>query len=268
MIRVILGVSADFSKKPNNPVLRRMVSGKELSNHLEIKLNKVDEKLYTILFPVEEFKLVQPVTLFRYAAKVIEGYFKGKKVNFSILVIYANQNDTQLCTHLLELDDLFYAFDLPNIEYETSNSLVEFLGEDYPIEHGDLEEEEETENFVSTLSKAAKKKGKKKKKKKDKKERYSKLMDEGKKNIKAHNILVSPKDNKDFKHDAKVVKGFLKEFIPQKSKWAKRYRNELLQRWMSVFVITPKMAKKIKKASKVKVVKRSGRDELFYDATK
>ena len=65
--------------------------------------------------------------------------------------------------------------------------------------------------------------------------------------IKKHNLLVT-KSNSDIKDDIKILKSFLKDFIPGNSKWKKRFRDELLQRWMATYVISKKNMKKFMKS--------------------
>lgn len=263
MADIVLLLAKDFNFRKNE-IFTRLIQKKELSSASMMKVNKVHgltSDTYSILYTLEEFKKLQPMTIFRHIMKVIEGSFADEEITFSFLALNLGETDSDTDDRIFALDEFFSSFELPNVEYETSSTLIEHLGEKYYYT------EDENENIVTKLSKADKKKKKKKKKKQLSK--FSKLVDDGKKSIKAHNIIVSNK-GKDFRHDVKILKNFLKDFIPQKTKWAKRYRNELLSRWMGVFVITPKMAKKIKKANKSVSFtrKRPNCDELFYDATK
>ena len=65
--------------------------------------------------------------------------------------------------------------------------------------------------------------------------------------IRKHNLLVT-KSNSDIKDDIKILKSFLKDFIPGNSKWKKRFRDELLQRWIATYVISKKNMKKFMKS--------------------
>jgi len=64
--------------------------------------------------------------------------------------------------------------------------------------------------------------------------------------IKKHNLLIT-KSNSDIKDDIKIIKSFLKDFIPGSSQWKKKFRDELLQRWVTSFVISKKNLKKFSK---------------------
>jgi len=81
---------------------------------------------------------------------------------------------------------------------------------------------------------------------------YSRIMrtsKDTKRNVKRHGIIIS--SNKDArKRDVKILSGFLKDFIPGKSRWIKTYREEILERWMDMYVITKKIAKRMSKEHK------------------
>jgi len=99
-------------------------------------------------------------------------------------------------------------------------------------------------------------KNKKRKKRKslrsDKKKHYSsskliKIKD-AKKSYNRHGVIVSSKKSI-IERDENVIKDFLKDFIPGNG-WKKDLRKDLLERWMSVFVITKKQLKRIEKREK------------------
>jgi len=64
--------------------------------------------------------------------------------------------------------------------------------------------------------------------------------------VKKHNMLVT-KSNSDIKDDIKIIKSFLKDFIPGNARWKKQFRNEILTRWLASYVITKKNMKKFAK---------------------
>jgi len=65
-----------------------------------------------------------------------------------------------------------------------------------------------------------------------------------KRDVKRHNIVITTKKN--FDRDEKIVREFLRDFIPGKAGWVKDYRKEVLDRWMRAFVIKEKVAKRRK----------------------
>lgn len=76
-----------------------------------------------------------------------------------------------------------------------------------------------------------------------------------KENIKNHGILIANKDHID--RDRKIVKKFLKEFIPGDSNYAQAYRKRILNRWMSVYAISKKQANEIEREFRKKGRKKS-----------
>ena len=63
-----------------------------------------------------------------------------------------------------------------------------------------------------------------------------------KRDIKRHNIIITSKKN--HRNDTKIVRNFLRDFMPGKSTWIEDYRTEILNRWMNAFAITEKEAKR------------------------
>ena len=98
------------------------------------------------------------------------------------------------------------------------------------------------------------KKTSKKKSKGDKRKEYpeSKVMrtvKSPKKAYKRHGVLVC-KDKGAIKKDEKTVKDFIKDFIPGSADWKKKFRRDLLDRWMKDYVISTKGLKKAEKKYK------------------
>ena len=77
-------------------------------------------------------------------------------------------------------------------------------------------------------------------------------MKSPKQTIKKHNLLIS-KSNSDIKKDIRIIKDFLKDFIPGNARWKKKFRNEILQRWIASYVISKKNMKKFAKIYKNKL---------------
>ena len=77
-------------------------------------------------------------------------------------------------------------------------------------------------------------------------------MKSPKQTIKKHNLLIS-KSNSDIKKDIHIIKDFLKDFIPGSARWKKKFRNEILQRWIASYVISKKNMKKFAKMYKNKL---------------
>lgn len=62
-------------------------------------------------------------------------------------------------------------------------------------------------------------------------------------NIKNHGILIS--SNNSIESDKRIIKAFLKKFIPGDSKYIKDYRKKVLNRWISMYALSKNQAKEI-----------------------
>lgn len=96
------------------------------------------------------------------------------------------------------------------------------------------------------------KKKKKRKKRKNRKDvnygisKVIKAANSPKKAYRRHGVLVcSEKDA--IRKDEKIIKAFLKDFIPGHQEWKKEFRKELSKRWIQVYVITKKQLKRLEK---------------------
>lgn len=103
-------------------------------------------------------------------------------------------------------------------------------------------------------------KGSKKKKKSSKKISYGasralRATNNPKKAYKRHGVLVCAKKDA-IKRDEKIIKEFLKDFIPGSAEWKKEFRKELLKRWMGVYVISKKKLKHLEKNYRNKAVQK------------
>lgn len=110
-------------------------------------------------------------------------------------------------------------------------------------------------NVISPLSDITSNfKDKKKKKKKSTRlqntSRSIKASKHPKRDFNRHGVIISKKDA--IERDRKTIKGFLKDFIPGDEKWKKEFRNDLLDRWMDMYVITSKKLKKLEKKANEK----------------
>lgn len=61
-----------------------------------------------------------------------------------------------------------------------------------------------------------------------------------------HGIIIAA-DKGDINADIKIMKAFLKDFIPGNQEWKKKLRNDLLKRWISSYCVTKKEIKKLEK---------------------
>lgn len=70
----------------------------------------------------------------------------------------------------------------------------------------------------------------------------------GKRDFHRHGVIVSSKN--DIAKDRKILKKFLKDFIPGNSSWKKEFRNDVLKRWMSMYAISKKDLKYMQQRTK------------------
>lgn len=82
-----------------------------------------------------------------------------------------------------------------------------------------------------------------------------------KKQIKRHGVIISS-DKNARKRDEKVIRAFLKDFLPGKERWIKKYREEVLMRWMATYTISKKQAKRLARAHKEKLKSKSGKKKI------
>lgn len=69
-----------------------------------------------------------------------------------------------------------------------------------------------------------------------------------------HGVIVCTEKDA-IKKDEKVIKEFLKDFIPGDAEWKKDFRKDLLKRWMNLYVITKKQLKYFEKNMHKQVVR-------------
>ena len=87
--------------------------------------------------------------------------------------------------------------------------------------------------------------------------------------IDRHGVVISSKSN--LKKDERIIKEFLKEFIPGSQGWKKEFRAELAKRWINVYSISKKKLKSLEKEyrnNKNKKVKRTNMSNAFGLAQK
>ena len=76
--------------------------------------------------------------------------------------------------------------------------------------------------------------------------RVLKSLKNPKKDYKRHGIIVA-NDKSALKKDEKILREFLKDFIPGKAGWIKDYREDVLERFMRMYAVSKKTLKKLEK---------------------
>lgn len=64
--------------------------------------------------------------------------------------------------------------------------------------------------------------------------------------IRRHGVLVAS-SKKDMERDEKIIKDFLKDFIPGNARWKRDFRHDILKRWMKMYAVSKKQLKGLEK---------------------
>lgn len=243
-----------------NTALRRAVLGKAVSNKEFLKLHKCDDETYSIIYEPEEFKAIETSTIYNMLKKIYRNYFSGGSLLLNIVCL----DGLDCIEEVKKLHELLENNPIENITYAKTR----FIGDLYDVDKFDFED---FGKYIKRIKKPKKIKSKDDFSisfpKKSKKVSASKLVLKGKKSIKRHNIIVGSYKNA-MRHDVEVIKDFLKEFIPYKDSWARKYRKEILRRWISSFIISNKTARKLQKRQKEKIQVVRKTPDPFYDVNR
>ncbi len=270
--RLTIVVAETFQVNFTNPVVRDLIVGRQQSSTQELRVNNTSSG-YSVIFKCEDFIRLDTQVLGDHLIKIFKTYFPNTPVHVEILYpIITENNIFKKCSmSVLQLDDFLSDIDIPNINYCESQSVKKlwelYNNEDEDKDDDDYDDEDEDDDDYDdededdddkydygidddneeddlshiNISEYYKKQSK------DKIASTSRLIRGAKKTVKRHNIIVSSDKNAKRK-DEKVIKSFLKDFIPGRSNWIRTYRDIVLDRWMDAFAISEKTAKRIKKA--------------------
>jgi hypothetical protein len=224
----------------------RQYSGQAISNREEFKVNGANAGgRYTIIYPIseimeldaEEFAIAyinfikSKMSIYN-EAELFMHYIEDPDYDFQF-----DEIDELMARKLLFIETVIYNLTEKNIMYTVSSSMS-LLSREYEEDCDDEDNycEEDYEEVTPTHNIVKPKKV----------NRRSKVFIHSsnlKKNIKNHGIIITS-GKKDIKKDKEILRDFLKEFIPGKSAWVKEYRSIILERWLRVYAITKKDAKK------------------------
>lgn len=255
--------------------------GTIFSSEDEIKVNNVDNG-YSILYDDETLRGLSPLKLFTNIASIIKNNIPNTDANFTITYLYNGDDDVSvqnmdinIASMLLSIDDSLNENRtkfLPLIYYR-SNSIIDIanniksLGITSSIEKNreyntSLKKEDTSLNDIySFINKyiddcneyiddcdndGYEKKKKKKKKKIYNSSRILKAANSPKRAYYRHGVLVF-NNKKAAKKDEEIIKDFLKDFIPGNSEWKKKFRKDLLKRWIKAYAISKGNLKKLEK---------------------
>ena len=239
----------DRSGKPLFPVDEY---GRTFSTVDEFKPELVNGD-YFILYRISDFGKMSMENFVKSMAEVFEQNL-GKDTLINVWIdAYGNLTDERFFDQIVNLNKAFDKIDPSNMMVANSIYGDPDDEEDEDSDEDDLTEDEKDfmQFYNSFFPSADKSRSKEKKGSKSKDYSRSRVVansKHAKRDIKRHNIIIASK--KDFKRDADIIEDFLKDFIPGKSDWVKRYRHKILIRWLNAFAIKEKKVKEIQREMK------------------
>lgn len=251
-----------------------ILQGVSISSLDEILVNRVGNNEYLVVYTDDVFKRLDVKAFAENLINTFRINMPGVQITLTIdykLWKYPETFDEECAITLLRLDS--YLEDYPDeelVNYIFSRSVDEIF-EAYNEEDGtfnfdpneddehdewdDSDDDDEIDINPKVLEELAQyldldddscaKKGKGKKKFYGS-SRVLKSIKNPKKYYKRHGIIVAT-DKSALKKDEKIIRDFLKDFIPGKAGWIKDYREEVLERFMRMYAISKKSLKKLEK---------------------
>lgn len=257
--------------------------GSNLSTVSTVNVSKVPNG-YSIVYMDSVFEKLNPLSTIDYIIKLFMSKLPGKQILVSLEYHFCLKDGAEIFNGyagevLIDMDDILIEIgnNTSAVVYERSDTVDDTI--DYLDSESDDEDEDEDDgdddnfnpmdfdpNDIGGLINLIANEGsrsKKKKKKKSKDYGESEVLHETKNAKRCYNrhgvMVCSDKDA--LKHDQKMIKEFLKDFIPGNAGWKKDFRRDLQKRWMQMYVISKKQLKHLqKKHVKSKGKKRRGID--------
>lgn len=247
--------------------------GKIFSTLKSIKVNNVNGK-YSILYKDNVFEKLNQKAFSANLLKVFFNNLTNRNILFTIEYHCDGQFSNLNCiAQVLVFNEIMSklkttAYQNNNyVSYVMSDSLRElcqYVCDNFEYDDDDDEEDEDSEEGEEVLSTLQQILGgiendddddeeddynKKKHKKSKKHYQTSKVIRTAKNPKKSYNrhgvITVDKKSS--IKTDEKIIKSFLKDFIPGDAGWKKDLRQDLLKRWMDSYAITRKKLKEMER---------------------
>jgi len=277
-IHVVPNGVALMSLKDTNPE----DLGGYLSTATTVRVTKVRDG-YSVVYPDNVFVTLDSLRTVNYIVKLFTSRLPGKVICIGLEYHFELKNGRDLFNEdvgelLSDMDDLLIEVgnNMSVVDYERTDSMEDVLDilmdgddedgeEDEDPDYDDDDEDFDPEDIGGLLNMIVRDGSRSNRKKKKYKADYgeSEVLHETKNAKRCYNrhgvMVCSDKDA--LKHDQKVIKEFLKDFVPGTAEWKKDFRRDLMKRWMQMYVISKKQLKHLqKKHQKSKGKKRGGID--------
>lgn len=262
--------------------------GRVLSNSNEIKVNKVTDG-YSIVYASDTFKRIDVCRLSRNIKQLFRTNLPGAIIDIGIYYHYELDNDDEVVfdedvanwiftlehcivndlvdrtfvyhrtESLSETQDYYDEMNDPDDEFESMFGL-----NDFDVDDDDDEDSDDPFAFMKRSSDR-----KKSKSKSYGRSRVLKNAKNPKRAYRRHGVLIA-RDKDDLRRDEKIIKAFLKEFIPGNSGWKKDLRSDILDRWIRMYALSKKNINKLEKEYRrsVNVEKNKANADMALDFTR
>ena len=239
----------DVHDRSGNAMFPVTEYGRTFSTATELKPELVDGD-YSILYRISVFDDIDMLDFIRSMSAMFDENL-GSNVTIGVSVdTYGPVTDQRFLDSVIRFKRAFEEIDPDNM------MIIHFIYDDPEDDDSDDEDDEDIDDddeedgdeidIMKFFNSPFDIDDRPKKKKSSSRKSYSRSRvmvnsKHAKRDIKRHNIVIASK--KDFKRDADIIGEFLKDFIPGKSDWAKKYRRKVLVRWLNAFAIREKKVK-------------------------
>jgi hypothetical protein len=257
------------------------------STDTRIKVNTIKnaKDSYSIIYNDDVFTKLSPALFLTNMIKIFSAHIEDPQLNLSLyydfrtedeILFDADATESILKLHVL-CEEVMEANKVPSLNYIKSDNidhLIEIMESVDDNEDDDEEEDpynmfddlDEDDNdlysdLLGTYAKNIYGSDHKKKHKKKSGTYYgvSKVWrnaNNPKRSINRHGILIAS-DKDDLEKDEKILKEFLKDFLPGKQNWKKEFRKDVLKRWMKMYAVSKKTMHRLDKEHRKSQQKKS-----------
>ncbi len=253
------------------------IVGNVMSNQRELKVNRVDDGSYTIILGSAIFKALNPKSLIQNIIRIFQANLPNTVIDISAEYLYDLDDDeydafdTETAEAVMTFDIKFHdemKMASPSllrwVRYRRSESVINTAetytsvleGDDGEDEGDDSDDEEDPFGiFDEAMGDDDDDDGRRRKHRKSHDDDWDRGYGASKvlrsaKNPKRmyhrHGVIMARNKNA-IKKDRKIIKEFLKDFIPGSAQWKKDLRNDLVDRWMRMYAVTSKQLKKLER---------------------